>query len=179
MGKNISEDLFAAMQTIVKEEVKSLNFNKTIRCCITKADKAEEGEYTVNDGVNTFTAYSDNTSYKENNYVYVLIPNGDYTQQKTIIGKYITTDSSNYTYIKPSETYVDITGNLLTVKEDIYELTANGDVSEVEVQRFDIKERAYDRVIVRGSFCSWLSKYRLIGGNYGLRLDVIEEIPTT
>ena len=35
MGKNISEDLFAAMQTIVKEEVKSLNFNKTIRRCIT------------------------------------------------------------------------------------------------------------------------------------------------
>ena len=179
MGKNISEDLFAAMQTIVKEEVKALNFNKTIRCCITKADKAEEGEYTVNDGVNTFTAYSDNTSYKENNYVYVLIPNGDYTQQKTIIGKYITTDSSNYTYIKPSETYVDITGNLLTVKEDIYELTANGAVSEVEIQRFDIKERAYDRIIVRGSFRSWLNKYRLIGGNYGLRLDVVEEIPTT
>jgi len=47
-----------------------------------------DGYYYVYDGSVKFKAYSDNIDYKVGQRVYVLIPQGDYSQQKLIQGRY-------------------------------------------------------------------------------------------
>ena len=141
----LAENLFGAMQTIYAEQMKTLDFNKTTRCSIVDDSKAEQGEYRVSDGSAEFVAYSETKTYKVGNYVYVLIPNNDYNQQKTIVGKYVTADSEYYTYVKPSDSFVDITNNIvdlfneknlyveeLKFPKDSYELIANGNKEEFE-----------------------------------------------
>lgn len=173
----LSEDLFAAMSTITAEQLKSLKFDKTIKCSITDATNAEKGEYIVSDGSTTFTAYSETTTYRKGNYVYVLVPNGDFALQKTILGKFVTVDSEYYTYVKQSDRFVNITGNILVSHgnyEDVpYELVANGEIEERLIwksSQLNIGE--YDRLVLKADFKTWLQKYNLSEGNYGLRLDI-------
>jgi len=85
---DMSEDLFKAIQTIADKSLEGLRYDKTILCSITDASNAELGQYTVSDGTIEFTAYSDNTRYREKNNVYVTIPQGDYNNRRIIIGKY-------------------------------------------------------------------------------------------
>lgn len=59
----------------------------TIEAVIESVDNVVLGKYTVNYMENKFTAYaSGGTSYQKEQKVYVLIPNGDFTKSKMIIG---------------------------------------------------------------------------------------------
>ena len=84
------DDVFSAIDVIAQKRIESLDFNKTVKCSIVNNINADKGEYTVTDGSATFLAYSEKKDYKIGAYVYVLIPNGDYAQQKMIVGKYVT-----------------------------------------------------------------------------------------
>ena len=108
----LSENLFQAIDIIYQERMKGMQFNKTVKVSITDISNAAKGEYIVSDVSSTFTSYSEITTYQIGNYVYVLIPNGDYNQQKSIIGRYVTADSEYYNYVKPSESFVNISFNL-------------------------------------------------------------------
>lgn len=180
----LSENLFAAVDTIYQERIKGLQYNKTIKCSITDISNASKGEYTVTDGSSTFTAFSEITTYQVGNYVYVLVPNGDYTQQKSIIGRYVTADSEYYTYVKPTESFVNITGNIIdleTIDSNIG-LTANGTEKEYLVWESapGLCLYNYDRLALQGNFKTWLSSYHLDKGDYGLRLDVVvRDLKTT
>lgn len=62
--------------------------DKTIECQIIDAEKADEGIYKVQYTENYFTAYSTNGFvYKEEDYVYILVPQGDFNKNKIILGK--------------------------------------------------------------------------------------------
>lgn len=203
----LSEDLFQAMSIIAAEQLKGLQFNQTLKCSITDISNADKGEYTVTDGSSIFTAYSENNSYRVGNYVYVLVPNGDLTQQKTILGKYVSSNSEYYTYTKPSDTFVNITGNIseqgrffIYESEDgsknevdktplSYGIVANGidlvDNSEPgptvkniwEIK--DVEIGSYDRLCITAGFKTLLSNYNLCSGNYGLRIILQCENKTT
>ena len=93
MAKNsneITQGLFEAVDAIIGERISSLPYDQTILCQIVSATDHANGIYTVTHNYDTlFTAYADFTGYNVNDYVYVRIPEGDYTQQKVITGKYL------------------------------------------------------------------------------------------
>ena len=173
----LSENLFAAVDTIYQERIKGLQYNKTIKCSITDISNASKGEYTVTDGSSTFTAFSEITTYQVGNYVYVLVPNGDFTQQKSIIGRYVTADSEYYTYVKPTESFVNITGNIIDLEaiDSNIGLTANGTEKEYLVWESapGLCLYNYDRLALQGNFKTWLSSYHLDKGDYGLRRNIV------
>lgn len=84
-----NEILCEAIDTIVQQRLAAMKFDETIICTIIDDKRKEFGRYLVRYGSLTFEAYSDNTTYAINTQVYVLIPRGDYTQQKLILNKYI------------------------------------------------------------------------------------------
>lgn len=183
----LAENLFGAMQTIYAEQMKTLDFNKTTRCSIVDDSKAEQGEYRVSDGSAEFVAYSETKTYKVGNYVYVLIPNNDYNQQKTIVGKYVTADSEYYTYVKPSDSFVDITNNIvdlfneknlyveeLDFPKDSYELIANGNKEELILYTGpQLSLGGFNRMAIKADFKSWLGSQQILEGNYGIAIDII------
>lgn len=185
-----------AVDTIVQERLSRISFDKTILCTIVDDSKRAQGKYIVSENNKTkFEAYSSDTSYRNDNNVYVQIPSGDWNQQKIIISKKTDSTVEPYTYQKPFSRLVDITGNI--VSNDIeHGLTANAfqkdesgaplddnidELQAVTIWTYTGEELVnYTRLGISASFMSWLNPFyddanmprRVINGEYGLRLRI-------
>lgn len=179
-----SDIFLEAVQTIVDGTVSKLQFDKTIVCNIINTKNAEKGEYYVSDGATTYIAYSENTTYEEGQSVYVNIPNGDYSKQKVITGKYTGDTGNYYTYSSPWKKFVDITGNLVSeeIKENSVGILANRQVikniseeqyDEIEIWSSYIEDGLdYTCIGLQAGFRAFLSALGAASGKYGLRLYI-------
>ena len=86
-NKNYGEIFCQATEILAQHLIEQISFDRTILCTIVDNSAKESGMYTVSDGSVKFTAYSSDTTFLVNTNVYVQIPNGDWDQQKFIIGK--------------------------------------------------------------------------------------------
>lgn len=181
MAEDYGKTFLEATQIIVDGALSGLEYDKTVICTIINNEKAYRGEYTVNDGSSTFLAYSDNTDYSKGTSVYVSIPNGDYSKQKLITGKYLTVESDYYTYTSPWKRFVDITGDLIQ-SNDSASLLANNisddynenlKCKEVEIWNRDFTDGSnYTCIGLKADFRTWLSSFGTEFGTYGLRLYI-------
>ena len=124
--------LFDAMDIIAAQQIKNLQFDKTVKCSITDDSKSEQGEYTVTDGSSTFKAYSESTKYSNGASVYVNIPNGDYNNKKLITGRY-DQDRKDYNTNDPEKSYIDITQNLISSSIGETGIVANGEKTQITI----------------------------------------------
>lgn len=97
----LEKSLLEAIGYLVDNRVQNVDRDKTITATIVSCDNALEGKYKIqyNDGI--LTAYAqDGASYNTNQTVYVLIPLGDFSKKKTIIGKASNvSDDNNLTFV--------------------------------------------------------------------------------
>ena len=86
---DIKQELFEAISIIVHSENEKLKFTKTIEAIIYDNSEAAIGRYRVKYQDSIFYVYSNDVSlkYNINDTVLVLIPEGDFSQQKIIVGK--------------------------------------------------------------------------------------------
>lgn len=85
----ITEALFKAIDAIVIDRIKQINYDQYIVATITDATNAMYGEYTVTtENGNIFIAYSERTDLFNEIKVYVRIPGGDYSRRKVITELY-------------------------------------------------------------------------------------------
>lgn len=177
---NISESLFKAIDIITSKRLTELEFDKTIIATITDTTNAAFGDYVLTDGATTFHAYSSDVSYKTGTNVYVTVPNGDFSKQKQILGKYVADEEASfYNYVSPFDKFVDITGDLCDEPQEV-SLIANGTASEALITNIDIPAgKDFTRLGIKADFQAWLKNYNVIDGNYGIRIDVVSSEPTT
>lgn len=181
MAEDYGKTILEATQIIVDGALSGLEYDKTVICTIINNEKAYRGEYTVSDGSSTFLAYSENTDYSKGTSVYVSIPNGDYSKQKLITGKYLTVESDYYTYTSPWKRFVDITGDLIQ-SNDSASILANNisddynenlKCKEVEIWNRDFTDGSnYTCIGLKADFRTWLSSFGTEFGTYGLRLYI-------
>lgn len=178
-NKDGVQQLLGAIDEIIK--ARTQDNRASVKCKIINADKAEQGEYIVDDGSRKFTVYSDSKTYKADDYVYVFIPDDKENKEyRYIMGKCIAVDTPYYTYVSPTETYVNMTDDLFSEEQKHgYGLMANGSVTTLPLGTIDCNLSGYDRLVLTAEFMTWLSTYNLVSGAYGLRLDVIYEEYTT
>ena len=180
---NIMEDVFTAITQITQAELKTLQFDKTIKAVIVNADEANKGIYLVSrigaEASGAFKAYSSNTNYKLSDCVYVTIPEGDMaSNNKLIIGKYVDKDETYYNYTDPMSSYLDVSGNLINIDTtSTWGLTANyADISFIPIwEKQDLDLRGYNRLAIKADFKTWLQSLDICSGSYGLLLMVEEE----
>ena len=189
-----AENLCEAMKIIFDKEIKQLSFDITIDATVVDASKAKNGIYTVSHDGATFIAYSTDTSFKEKDVVMVTVPQGNYDNQKMIIGKQVDKNKEEkpITYQSPFSQIVNLSGNL--VYGDIGEksLLANGGVGKTpsetaKAQRVTIIEdnslseeyqtNGYTRLGLRADFSTWLNEFNVVSGNYGLALTLTFKNP--
>lgn len=174
--KDYAEILCQAVDEIVTKKLEGISFDKTINCTIIDDKKASEGQYKVTDGSAKFYAYSASTDYKENDAVYVTVPNGDFNNQKIIIGKQVTKNTSPFLFTTPFDTIVDVSTNLINDKNTEGYLRANDPIeTQVLLWEKDFTENNQDiagftRLGLQGQFRSWLDSFKCISGNYGYKL---------
>ena len=174
--KDRAETLCEAVDIIVTKKLEGIRFDTTINCTIINADKAKEGQYQVTDGSAKFYAYSVSTDYKVNDAVYVTVPNGDFNNQKIIIGKQITNNTSPFLFTTPFDTLVDVSANLINDKlTEGYLLANHPTATEVLLWKKDFSEKEQDvagftRLGLQGQFRAWLNSFNCIDGDYGYKL---------
>lgn len=82
------KSILDAIDYLVNNHVQNLDRDKTIVASILACSNALTQEYKVSYNGGTIVAYAqENTNYERNQSVYVLVPQGDFTQRKIIIGK--------------------------------------------------------------------------------------------
>jgi len=185
-------DVFEAVSLIAAKQIEHLEFDKTLKCQIIDDSNKELGEYTVTDGVTDFVAYSENQQLRAGNWVFVTVPNNDFSQQKFITGKYTTDESEYYTYVNPMETYINMTGNLNT-SDNTWKLVANHEaIKEVEIFRMGDTDpqndapidssshmlAGFDRLGIQADFRSELGQYDIVSGHYGINVRVKSFTPS-
>jgi glutamine cyclotransferase len=83
---SINETLLEAFSTVVDTKIKDLAYDKTIQAEITKIIDVNTGEYKAKYNGNVFSVYSNDLSYwyKVGTRVLVKVPEGDFSNKKTI-----------------------------------------------------------------------------------------------
>lgn len=171
MVNKYSEELFGAIDEIIRIRLQSVNKDTTILCTVEDTTDAEAGKYIVSNNALRFEAYSANTDYTKGQNVWVLIPNGDYNTTKIIMGKHIgSTEETFLPYVDPLREFVDITENVVTISDNQYELIANGEQVQVWFNNGEnILNTSDNQDLLKGL------KKILISGNF--KTDFGKEIP--
>ena len=173
-----SESFLKAIEIIADQKINTLSFNKTALCTIVQS--LGYGKYVVSDGATIFTAYSTNEiEYNIDDRVNVNIPNNDYTQMKTITGKYIA-NSNNMDYVtkRPITNFLDVSGNLSNDSEiksivinSIYKPNEPNDV-EIFHYIFDENSAAQYAKLKIGVEFKTVGLSASTSGTYGLKIFI-------
>ena len=188
-----AENLCEAMKIIFEKQIKQLSFDITIDATVVDATNAKNGMYVVSHDGATFTAYSTDTSFKEKDVVMVTVPQGNYDNQKMIIGKQVDKNKEEkpITYQSSFSQITNLSGNLIYGNIEEKGLLANGGIGKSEneqtaAQIIPIKElkssdntlseeyqsNGYTRIGLRADFSTWLNEFNVVSGNYGLILTL-------
>ena len=85
---NYEDNILEAIETIVDSSIAKSNYDRTIQATIIKMVDKSLGQYNVKYQDSYFDAFSVDTTieYVEGTDVYILVPNGDMSKDKTILG---------------------------------------------------------------------------------------------
>lgn len=85
---NYEDNILEAIETIVDSSIAKSNYDRTIQATIIKMVDKSLGQYNVKYQDSYFDAFSIDTTieYVEGTNVYILVPNGDMSKDKTILG---------------------------------------------------------------------------------------------
>lgn len=187
MGKDYNEIMCQAVDTLITHRLKDITYDKTIICEIIDDSDKEKGHYIVSDGTIKFDAYSESNKYRKSNQVYVIIPQGDYSQQKVILSKYTASNANEpMVYISPLGTMVTMTDNLISNASIDSSILANDNTTTKLIWQSNLKEDPYSTLDIQNNsiytslgikakFKCQLNNQALREGNYGLRLDLFSD----
>ena len=130
------------------------------------------------DGAIKYEAYSAITTLNVDDNVLVLIPNGDYGEQKTILNKIVNEDDDiAFNYISPLDSMLRFTKNILdenNLNSKTSILANDNDILIKNLYDFDwTNYSGYDRMGVSFDIQTRLSQYNVVQGSYGLKFSFI------
>lgn len=169
MAKDLLENLFDSIDLIVTNKLGDLNYDKTEQCTIQEVKG--NNEYYVSNGAAKYVAYAQNDAqYKEGDSVYVTIPQGNYNNQKLIIGKHTAKKSAATDWVSPMENFVNITGSINPSHAKAELIANNPNINYVKIWGDSEKVwTGYDRLCITGDFSTNFAEL-VIDGSYGLML---------
>ena len=88
MAQDIKETLLDAIDTMIDSSISALKVDKTITASVISCNNAITGEYILSYNGGRITAYTEDASksYIKNQSVYVLVPSGEISNRKVILG---------------------------------------------------------------------------------------------
>lgn len=175
---DLQNKLLQAMDIINAQALNSIAFDKTIICTIESDTYRKDGKYDVSDGSKIFTAFSSDTSLRSGDNVYVTIPEGNYENQKIIIGKKADETAKPFVFTTPFDNIYDMTDNIVAGKVEDGALVANAlnnygkeENKEYEIITLcdqDCNYYGYTRLGLKANFKSWIKQ--AVRGEYGLAI---------
>ena len=175
---NYNETICTAIDTIIAQRLSELAYDKTVQAIIVDDSKKEYGVYTVQEGSAQYEVHSNETKYTKDSKVYVQIPLGDYSAQKTIISKVDAEQSSKpLSYVSPMDSFIKDESQSYFFEEGA-SLIANGESTESRLPITDKElsgaNKDYNAIAIKASFRALLNGVDKIvsTGTYGLRIEL-------
>ena len=182
-NKDYNEIWLEAMDLLIYNRLQSLSYDQTVKAKIVK--NMGNKTYTVEESNIKYTASSLNdVDYDVNDEVYVLVPNGDYTAQKLIIGKAQRTNTNSVIdFVSPLDSMVSIDKLPIVMPVDWHGLTANGEIQIICLASFDLTTQSdsikynsfYDTIGLSADFKTLFSQTNMVDGHYGLMLELLDK----
>ena len=180
-----AENLMQAMDTVIQERMNKLAFDRTITCKIINQDEKDSNLYWVSTDTMKFKARaSGNDKYSKGEEVYVLIPEGNYDNEKIITGSRINDTEKAYNkmkYVSTKEQFVEHNKISFNNEENIKIQTSNDNIETNSAKSLitDIDFK-YNLPIERVGVEFSLNAFELFDdnqeiGKYGLLIDYIEK----
>lgn len=123
---NVSQKVLDAIELLSQSAINQAGFDKTIEAQILSCIDEAAGKYKCRYQDSIFYAYNNtpNVEYEQGDFVRILIPNNDFSKQKTIIGA---PDKSgiNYTSTVQDKDLYEIVGTNCITSDGIYYLDSN------------------------------------------------------
>lgn len=191
-----SEQVLSAIDTLVDNKLSKLRYDKTIEAEITLIADIDSGEYKVKYQGNTFSAFANNveTQYKIGEKVYVVVPEGDFSNKKIISAKVSKQSLSQTQLTNLQNQIIETSPNLINLynKDGITKsgVIAGIDPSQPHGQEIllvnEIKKndtftqyaRNFDLIKIEAQFQTLLTD-KHDEGNYGLKVDFYTIDPDT
>lgn len=177
-ANDLQQSLLDSMQLLSQNAVTHDNSVKSIKATIVKTIDEGLNTYTVSYGGNQFeaTASSTGVKYQTGDIVYVLIPDGDFSQKKLIIGA-VAARATMYSSINQNNSYRKISDNLITSIGDI-NLKSWIDTNELVENLNDFGNvfseylQSYRTVLFSAKVRTDIDKDHQVKGNYGIILNL-------
>lgn len=112
-SNSFEDKILEAISICVDSKLSKVKYDQTLTMTIRDDSKSSEGIYTVSNNSMTFDAKvraGDTAHYSKTNKVYVLIPQGDYNQDKIILGRSSQNDKLDFTYQRRLDRIYDMIG---------------------------------------------------------------------
>lgn len=184
---SIQSSLFEAMNAFRNNAITNSKGTVTIEGTVSKVKDAGLGEYYVKYLENDFVAYAgSNVTYSVGDNVYILVPEGDFTKNKIILGMtspsagvFVTDNSDTSTHFRISDNFVTYLNDV--IKMSSYETTRVNNINIYDIANA-YELNTYAEEGHRTYELNFLVKTSLVteqqnGGNYGVILKVPVEIP--
>lgn len=127
VSNEYAENMMQAMDTIIQDRLNKLSFDRTITGKIISQDEKDDNLYWISTETMKFQARaSGNQKYSKDEEVYVLIPEGNYDNEKAITGSRVNNIEKAYNqlrYISTKTNFVE--HNILDLSESL-EIKTNG-----------------------------------------------------
>ena len=180
---DLSQSMLDTIQLMSTKAANSSGATLTVKCTITNIIDAGLGLYEVSYGDNKFNAYSNtNTSYKISDNVYVLVPGGDFSQEKIIVGATAPKATLMVSEEENSDIFVPISENLFgTVNQgNVIELKSWEDTEITNIpfsegnfgNKFKNYSKDYKTFVFSANIKTAIDKDHQMKGNYGLLLTI-------
>ena len=182
MSNTIEQNICDAVDILVNRAISQANFDKTISAIVVECIDEVSGRYKVRYQEGTYYATSDNAAhYGVNTEVYVLIPGGDFSKEKKIIGSVknlgkgygvIADGDEGYNYIGTN--VIDFNGEigLCSYKgEDtkiLYQHGATNQLLNINIEAVEEYFKKSTHIIAGARFKTNLAREQKNYGNYGL-----------
>ena len=174
MNTELQENILDAVSVVANRAAAASNTDKTIECEICRIQNAATGIYTVQYTENKFTAYSTNgVSYAIGDSVYVLIPQGDFSKNKIILG--MTDAAVLRSENQDKDYYNEISDNLLNDVADVELCTYNTETKNIDFTDEFISAIIpnYQHFVLKADFrTNIVETAQRVNGNYGLKISI-------
>lgn len=183
MNNTIEQNICDAVDILVNRAISQANFDKTISAIVVECVDEVSGKYKVRYQEGTYYATSDSAmTYSVNSEVYVLIPGGDFTKEKKIIGSVKNLGVGYGTEVDGDEGYNLVGTNVIDFdgevglcsykKEDIkvlYDRSAGSQLLNIDIDAVNEYFKNSTHIIAGAKFKTNLPREQKNYGNYGLK----------
>lgn len=194
-NKNYENQILDAIQLLVDSAISKANFDKTIKGIVSKCTDQSKGEYVIKYQDSSFYAYSNDLEqvYSSGTSVYVLVPNNDMAQTKTILGS-VNKLGSDYINVKENiDDYQTIGNSIISTNQEfgvcsyvpggdaivLYDKVNNIDLIDVNEFAANAYLKQSNYLIVGADFRTALDNNQKYKGNYGLAFKLAFLDPIT